>query len=204
MIGITAVSSVQSMNHGSIMTNKIHESREADDKTALEVRSLSVHDVRTDSGKQVIEGVLTKFRKGVRDFTFGVLKPANGVVGEKIYETSASETAKNLRKKYSGALTGFNNRIHGFAFGILRPGSGIVGEKIYHSSHSNTLKNLKKEHLGAAASIKNTLREYAKSAIESAGPPVSLVDPITLLQNELPNASAVDDTQRVQHVNLQA
>ena len=172
------------------------------DKTANEAQKPSQQDIRTNS-KDKPRGALAMLRESRREFADGVMRPGTGLVGEKLYETSASQTAKNLKKKYAGALTGFNNRIHGFAFGILRPGSGVVGEKIYHSSHSDTMENLRKEHLGAAAGIKETIRKYADAAVESLGPPVKTVEPIKLFQYEAMGTSD-DAAQAAQQVSMKA
>jgi hypothetical protein len=181
------------------MMEKTHGSAEPAGKTASKPQQPSEQDVKANTN-QSPHGALTDFRQGVREFTFGVLRPESGLVGEKTYETSFSQTMENLSKEHIGALTGFHNKINGFAFGIMRPETGVIGETLYDSSHSITMDNLSKEHIGAAAGIKNTLRQYARAAVESTGPPVQTTEPVEILQHGAPDAFAAaipQDTQRI-------
>jgi len=208
MIDSTAVSSVHAVDPRGIMTNKIHGSTKPAGKTIGQIVGETA-----DKPKELIapngeanadespHGALTEFREGVREFTFGVLHPVSGVVGEKIYKTSISQTTENLRKNYNGALTGFYNRIHGFAFGIMRPETGVIGEKTYDSSHSLTMENLSKEHVGAAAGIRNTLREYAKTAVESTGAPVTIAESTRVFEREFQDTSAAVVSQNTQTID---
>jgi len=204
MINSTAVSSVRTTDPRGItakMTNKTPGSAKPAGKTPNKPQMPSGQNVKANADKS-LHGALTDFRHGVDEFKNGVLRPETGLVGEKLYETSASQTMENLRKKHAGALKGFYNEIHGFAFGILRPETGVIGEKTYDSSNSMTLDNLSKVYIGAAAGIKNTLREYVRTAVESTGPPVSTVEPIKVLQHEAPETSSANMPQNTQHVNM--
>lgn len=189
-----AASSVRAVDPPGVMTNmtkKAPGSTEPVAKTVDKTQGPSGQDIKADADESQ-QDALTKLREALHEFTDGVLRPKNGLVGKKTYETSFSQAMENLAKEYNGALAGFYDKLHGFAFGILQPEDEIVGSEIYDSSHSMTMENLSKEYIGAAAGIKNTLHEYAKKAAESTGPPVTLVEPIKILHNEAPDAPAAD------------
>jgi len=183
------------------MMKKTPGSAESAEKTVSETQQPTGQDVKANETESP-HGALTNFREGVREFTFGVLHPVSGVVGEKIYETSISQAMENLRKKYNGALTGFHNRVNGFAFGIMRPETGVIGEETYDSSHSLTMENLSKEHIGAAAGIRNTLRAYAQTAMENTGALVPIAEPTKILQHDARGTSSANAPQNTQDVNM--
>lgn len=204
MIDSTAVSSVRAVYPRGIRANMMKEtpgSTESAGKTVGKVQKPSGQDIKINMDKDM-HGALAKLREDMREFTFGVLRPKTGLVGEKTYETSFSQAMENLSKEYKGALTGFHNKINGFAFGILRPEDKIVGAKTYDSSHSMTMDNLSKEYIGAAAGIKDTLREYVKAARESTGPLVKMVEPLKILQHDFMDTAAADTAQDTQHVDM--
>jgi hypothetical protein len=204
MIDSTAVSSVRTIDPRGIVTNTMNKtpgSEESAEKKAGETQKPTGQDVKANENESP-HGALTNFREGVREFTFGVLQPVSGIVGEKVYETSISQTMENLRKKYNGALTGFHKRVHGFAFGIMRPETGVIGEETYDSSHSVTMGNLSKEYIGAVAGIRNTLHQYANAAMESAGPLVPIAESIQVFEREFQDTSAVVASQNTQDVDV--
>jgi len=125
---------VHAVDHRSTVTNKHPISPEPVDKTANAAQNPSQQDIWTNS-KDEPHGALATLRESRREFADGVIRPVTGLVGEKLYETSASQTAKNLKKKYSGALTGFHNKLTGFRYGVLHPKTGMIGEKVYRTSH---------------------------------------------------------------------
>lgn len=205
MIDSTAVSSVRAVDHRSAVTNTIKKtpgSTEPVGKAVSGTREPPKQDVKINTDEDP-HGALAKLRESMREFTFGVLRPKTGLVGEKTYETSFSQTMENLSKEYNGALAGFHNKIHGFAFGILRPETGVIGETIFDSSHSITMDNLSKKHVGAAAGIQQTLRQYANAAMESTGALVPITESTQVFEQEFQDISAAgatdvpQDTQRV-------
>ena len=114
MIDSTALYSARTIYpHSGItvnMTKKTPESADSRGETLSEVQNLSGQDVKADTN-DIPEGSLTKFRENVREFTFGVLRPESGIVGEKTYETSVSQTMKNLRKEHVGAAAGIRETL---------------------------------------------------------------------------------------------
>jgi hypothetical protein len=199
MIGTTRVSSVSTAsylrNAANISKNTIASTKPAE-KIGVETQKSSGQDIKANANTKS-HGALEKIRDDLHEFANGVLRPKTGLVGEKIYETSFSQTMENLSKEHNGALAGFNNGLHSFASGILRPETGGIGEEHYDSSNSMTMKNLRKEHIGAGAGIKDIIRKYAEAAAESIGPPVAYVEPIKVYQVEISDNSPTVTDQRV-------
>ena len=181
----------------SISKNTIRSAKPAG-KVDIETQKSSEQSIKA-CGNKNSHGALEKIRDDVHEFANGVLRPKTGLVGEKTYETSFSQTMENLSKKHKGALTGFNNGLHGFAFGIMRPETGMIGEEHYDSSNSMTLENLRKEHIGAAAGIREIISKYAEAAAMSVGPPVAIVEPIKVYKHETASESStnlLEETRR--------
>jgi len=167
----------------------------SDGRPVAEAGKLPEQSTKVDNAN--VHGALTKFRESMREFAFGVMRPAVGLVGEEVYETSFSQAMENLRRDHNGALTGMHNGLTGFTFGILRPETGMIGEDTFDSSHSLTMANLSKKHIGAAAGITEAIHGYMKAATEHTGPMAAMVEPAAAtkasaeaLASQIPDSTA--------------
>jgi hypothetical protein len=185
MFGTTAVSSVRSADYYSIMANKIQESRQTSTNTEVaESQPLSGQGVTSTSNANV-QGVMTKFRENVKNFSFGGADPISGFNKEEFCSTSVKQVGESGEKEATGALSGFQDNVRKFATATLRGGgTGRAGDA--QTAHGKLMETLKEVNTGATTSMKNTLAEYAKSLMESREPPVKIAQPIKIFWKENP------------------
>jgi hypothetical protein len=199
MFGTTAVSSVRSAGYQSIMANKIHESRKASARAAVETQGVSSQNVTTASSAGV-QGVMTKFRENVRNFSFGDADPISGFDKEAFSSTSIRQVGENqnINKKRTGALESLQNNMRKFATDAMNASNSVKNSGISGTAHQKLMETLKELNSGEAGGIKEALREYSKSLMESREPPVRISQPTKIFWQE--NAH-VAGSKLPEHVN---
>jgi hypothetical protein len=199
MFGTTAVSSVRSAGYHGIMANKIHESRKASAKAAVETQGVSSLNVTTASHVGV-QGVVTKFRENVRNFSFHGADPVSGFDQEEFSSTSVRQVGENqnLNKERTGALESLQNNMRKFATDAMNASNSVKNSGISGTAHQKLMETLKELNSGKAGGIKEALREYSKTLMESREPPVELSEPTKIFWQE---NSQVAGSRLPEHVN---
>jgi len=125
-------------------------------------------------------GALTGMHDGLNGFTFGILRPETGTIGEDIYESSHSLTMDNLGVKHIGAAAGIAEAIRSY----MRAAA---------------------EHTGPMAPIVEPSAAAKVSAEVLAGQILDsnvLGTPVTVSMPDVPAADTPDAMGITQHVDM--
>ena len=111
------------------------------------------------------------------------------------------EIKANSTKVHSGTLGKITDSMRQFAAETLRPESNLVGGTSYETSASRSRKTFNLTQSAFASGVKDAIRKYAKTALESVGPPVKIAEADKTFRVEAPIQSLVDRLRDDRHVN---
>ena len=200
MIGTTAISSVRSMDLYTIMTTRKNNLEKTAASTPLTRSHGLIGQGAAAPGGKRLEGAMLKFRENLQNFTFREAGLKDGIIEDKVHETSVALETDNVKSAPSGALSGFQANLRKFASEVLC-GEGVRNRKPSESAAESLRKNIQEANNGPAAGIKKNLQEYAKASMESRKPPVKLAEPVKIFWRDNPYGGA-GEPDKIQGISV--